>query len=139
MLCQKKRNETLPGSKPSSDSPTEMRTPVGRKNDRRLQAGKQASENGTGTSAKYSLTHRKEGKASVKYMVIYRHRETYSISEGKLIDLPLNRPLFDEEGNLYDIIAGTSFVVGLLEDDFASLSPELIQKYSDRFKTVYLF
>ena len=72
-------------------------------------------------------------------MVIYRHRETYSISEGKLIDLPLNRPLFDEEGNLYDIIAGTSFVVGLLEDDFASLSPELIQKYSDRFKTVYLF
>ena len=81
MLCQKKRNETLPGSKPSSDSPTEMRTPVGRKNDRRLQAGKQASENGTGTSAKFSLTHRKEGKASVKYMVIYRHRETYSISE----------------------------------------------------------
>lgn len=30
-------------------------------------------------------------------------------------------------------------LIGLSEDDFASLSPELIQKYSDRFKTVYLF
>ena len=59
--------------------------------------------------------------------------------EGKLLGLPLNRPLFDEDGNLYDIIAGTFFVAGLSDDDFASLSPELIQKYSDRFKTVYLF
>ena len=59
--------------------------------------------------------------------------------EGKLFGLPLNRPLFDEDGNLYDIIAGTFFVVGLSDDDFASLSPELTQKYSDRFKTVYLF
>ena len=59
--------------------------------------------------------------------------------EGKLLGLPLNRPLFDEDGNLYDIIAGTLFVTGLSDDDFASLSPELMQKYSDRFKTVYLF
>ncbi len=59
--------------------------------------------------------------------------------EGKLLGLPLNRPLFDEDGNLYDIIAGTFFITGLTDDDFASLSPELIQKYSDRFKTVYLF
>ncbi len=59
--------------------------------------------------------------------------------EGKLLGLPLNRPLFDEEGNLYDIIAGTFFITGLSDDDFASLSPELIQKYGDRFKIVYLF
>lgn len=59
--------------------------------------------------------------------------------EGKLLGLPLNRPLFDEEGHLYDIIAGSFFIAGLSDDDFASLSPELIQKYSDRFKTVYLF
>ena len=59
--------------------------------------------------------------------------------EVKLLGLPLNRPLFDDEGNLYDIIAGTFFVAGLSDDDFASLSPELIQKYNDRFKTVYLF
>ncbi len=59
--------------------------------------------------------------------------------EGKLLGLPMNRPLFDEDGNLYDIIAGTFFIAGLSDDDFASLSPELIQKYGDRFKTVYLF
>lgn len=59
--------------------------------------------------------------------------------EGKLLGLPMNRPLFDEDGNLYDIIAGSFFIAGLSDDDFASLSPELIQKYSDRFKTVYLF
>ena len=59
--------------------------------------------------------------------------------EGKLLGLPLNRPLFDDEGNLYDIIAGSFFVAGLSDDDFASLSPELIQKYNNRFKTVYLF
>ena len=59
--------------------------------------------------------------------------------EGKLLGLPLNRPLFDDEGNLYDIIAGSFFIAGLSDDDFTSLSPELIQKYSDCFKTVYLF
>jgi len=59
--------------------------------------------------------------------------------EGKLLGLPWNRPLFDDEDNLYDIIAGPFFVAGLSDDDFASLSPELIQKYSDRFRTVYLF
>ena len=59
--------------------------------------------------------------------------------EGKLLGLPLNRPLFDDEGNLYDIIAGSFFVTGLSDDDFISLSPELIQKYSELFKTVYLF
>lgn len=58
--------------------------------------------------------------------------------EGKLLGLPLNRPLFDEEGNLYDIIAGTFFVAGLSEDDFDSLSPELIQKYGELFGAVYL-
>ena len=62
-----------------------------------------------------------------------------SNDESKLLGLPLNRPLFDDEDNLYDIIAGPFFVAGLADDDFASLSPELIQKYSDCFKTVYLF
>ena len=59
--------------------------------------------------------------------------------EGKLLGLPWNRPLFDEDGNLYDIIAGTFFVAGLTKDDFGSLSPELIQKYTAVFATVFLF
>lgn len=55
--------------------------------------------------------------------------------EGKLIGLDLNRGLRDENGEIYDIVAGTFLVVGLGEEDFASLSPELIQKYTEQFKT----
>jgi len=46
--------------------------------------------------------------------------------EGKFIGLDLNRGLRDENGEIYDIVAGTFLVVGLGEEDFASLSPELI-------------
>ena len=54
--------------------------------------------------------------------------------EGKLIGLELNRGLRDEEGNLYDIMAGTFLVVGLSEDSFTSLTPEQVQKYTEHFK-----
>ena len=54
--------------------------------------------------------------------------------EGKLIGLELNRGLRDEEGNLYDIMAGTFLVVGLGEEDFTSLPPDLAQKYTEHFK-----
>ncbi len=54
--------------------------------------------------------------------------------EAKLIGLPLNRALFDEDGVIYDIIAGTFFIAGLGEEDFASLSPELLRKYYRRFE-----
>ncbi|MDU3679699.1 MAG: antirestriction protein ArdA [Flavonifractor plautii] len=54
--------------------------------------------------------------------------------EGKLIGLDLNRGLRDEAGNLYDIMAGTFLVVGLGEESFASLPPELAQKYMEHFK-----
>ena len=35
--------------------------------------------------------------------------------EGKLFDLELNRGLQDEDGNLYDIMAGTFLVMSLGE------------------------
>ena len=54
--------------------------------------------------------------------------------EGKIIGLELNRGLRDEQGELYDIMAGTFLVVGLGEEDFASLSPELAQKYMEHFR-----
>ena len=54
--------------------------------------------------------------------------------EGKLLGLPWNRPLFDENGNIYDILVGTFLVVGLTEDDFDSLSDEQIQKYTEYFR-----
>jgi hypothetical protein len=45
--------------------------------------------------------------------------------EGKLVGKELNRALRDDDGDIYDIIAGDFLVVGLGEDDFCSLSPEL--------------
>ena len=53
--------------------------------------------------------------------------------DGKLMGLPLNRALWDEGGLMYDVIAGTFLVVGLGEEDFVSLSPELAQKYEELF------
>lgn len=53
--------------------------------------------------------------------------------EGKLIELPWNRPLYDEEGRIYDILVGTFLVVGLTENDFGSISDELIGKYTNIF------
>ena len=53
--------------------------------------------------------------------------------DGKLTGLPLNRALRDENGEMYDAVAGTFLVVGLGEEDFASLSPELAQKYEKQF------
>ena len=53
--------------------------------------------------------------------------------DGKLMGLPLNRALWDEDGLMYDVIAGTFLVVGLGEVDFVSLSPELAQKYEEEF------
>ena len=47
--------------------------------------------------------------------------------------LPLNRALRDEDGQMYDAIAGDFLVVGLGEEDFASLTPELAQKYEQLF------
>ncbi len=53
--------------------------------------------------------------------------------EGKLLGLPLNRPLCDEDGAIYDIITGKFLVVGLTDDDFGSLSREMIEKYTEVF------
>lgn len=54
--------------------------------------------------------------------------------EGKLIGLPLNRRIED-----HDIIAGTFMVCGLSEDDFCSLTPELAEKYREKFAEPEVF
>ena len=53
--------------------------------------------------------------------------------DGKLMGLPLNRALRDENGQMYDAVSGTFLVVGLGEKDFASLPPEMSQKYEQLF------
>lgn len=59
--------------------------------------------------------------------------------EGKLINLPLNRALRDESGQIYDIISGTFFICGLGSEDFDSMSPELMKKYTNQFAKAELF
>ena len=54
--------------------------------------------------------------------------------EGKLIGLPWNRPLRDDDGFIYDIIAGTFLVTGLTKDNFGSLPTELVEKYTEIFQ-----
>nr|WP_235255036.1 DUF5688 family protein [Fournierella massiliensis] len=54
--------------------------------------------------------------------------------EGKLEGLPLNRALRDDQGEVYDIVAGPFMVVGLTEDSFGSLTKEQLSKFSDMFQ-----
>ena len=54
--------------------------------------------------------------------------------EGKNIGLKPNRALRDEEGKIYDILPGNALIVGLGEESFCDLSPELMKKYSDFFR-----
>ena len=53
--------------------------------------------------------------------------------EGKINGETLNRAIRDEDGDIVDIIAGTFFVCGLGEEDFASLPKELQDKYEEKF------
>ena len=54
--------------------------------------------------------------------------------EGKLMHLPANRALYDENGCMYDILVGKFLVVGLGEESYADLSPALMDKYRQHFK-----
>lgn len=57
--------------------------------------------------------------------------------EGKLMGLPLNRPLTDCNGDIYDIIAGTFFLCAAPadSDSFDSLTEEQISKYTNYYKS----
>ena len=57
------------------------------------------------------------------------------IQEGKLLGLPLNRALRDEDGEIYDVIAGTFFICGVPHDgeDFTSLTDEQTAYWLKRF------
>lgn len=59
--------------------------------------------------------------------------------DGKWMGLPLNRALCDDEGNVYDIVAGTFVIAGLTEDDYCSLDDAMIEKYTHMFKHPEMF
>ena len=67
---------------------------------------------------------------------IYPFEEPVAIicnEEGKINGLPLNRALYDDQREIYDVIAGTFFIAGCGDDDFVSLSQEQIDKYKSMF------
>ena len=73
---------------------------------------------------------------------VYPYNEPVALivnDEGKLNGSELNRALRDNEGQIYDIIAGDFLVVGLGEEDFASLSPELMEKFEKEFHQPEMF
>ena len=61
--------------------------------------------------------------------------------EGKLLNLPLNRALRDDEGNVYDIISGTFFVCAAPPDSdhFAGLTDQQVKMYMKRFSMPEMF
>ena len=50
-----------------------------------------------------------------------------------------NRLLMDENGTPYDILKGTFFICGLGTEDFCSISDELAEKYTERFRWPEMF
>ena len=61
--------------------------------------------------------------------------------EGKLLNLPLNRALRDDEGNVYDIISGTFFLCAAPPDSehFESLTDQQAKTYMERFAMPEMF
>lgn len=61
--------------------------------------------------------------------------------EGKLLNLPANRGLRDENGQIYDIVCGAFFICGAPADcdHFTSLTTEQIERYRKRFYTPEMF
>lgn len=53
--------------------------------------------------------------------------------EGKINQLPLNRALRTEDGEIYDITAGNMLVVGLGEENFTSLTKDQLSHYEKLF------
>ena len=75
---------------------------------------------------------------------LYPFEEPVSLvcnDEGKLMDLPANRGLRDQNGQLCDIVFGTFFLCGAPagSEHFTSLTPEQIERYRERFHTPEMF
>ena len=59
--------------------------------------------------------------------------------EGKLNGMEYNRAIRDENGKVREIIAGPFLIVGLGEEDFTSLSEDMVQKYKRLFAQPEVF
>lgn len=59
--------------------------------------------------------------------------------ESKFNGEPLNRALRDEDGHIYDIVAGTFIITGLGKENFCSLADEHIRKFTEHFRIPEMF
>lgn len=68
--------------------------------------------------------------------VVYPFEDPVAIicnEEGKFNGSLPNRALYDEDGEIYDIIFGTFLVVGVGIDNFEDLDDEMTAKFRERF------
>ena len=73
---------------------------------------------------------------------VYPYEEPVALvcnEEGKLDGLPLNRALRDADGDIYDIVAGNFFIVGLGQNDFTDLPHELAEQFAEQFRQPEMF
>lgn len=73
---------------------------------------------------------------------VYPYEEPVAIicdEEAKLTGKQLNRALRDEDGKIYDVVAGTFLIVELGEEDFTSLTPEHMKQFKEKFDTPEMF
>ena len=54
--------------------------------------------------------------------------------EGKICGKPLNRAIYNEDGTIMDIMAGTFFICDCSKPSFGSLSEEQQQRFLKQFK-----
>ena len=74
--------------------------------------------------------------------VVYPWKEPVALicdDNAKLKGKDLNRALRDEEGQIYDIVAGNFLLVGISEDDFTSLDSDLVHQFTKRFELPEIF
>jgi len=85
-----------------------------------------------------SLQHEVDGWIQA----VYPFEDSVAIicnEEGKLNGMELCRALRDENGEVYDVIAGPFLIVGCGEEDFDSLSEDMIDKYREIFAQPEVF
>ena len=74
--------------------------------------------------------------------VVYPWKEPVALicdDDAKLKGKDLNRALRDEEGQIYDVVAGTFLLVGISEDDFTSLDSDLVHQFTKMFELPEIF
>ena len=93
------------------------------------------------TTINYTLDSMKEFVDGF-IQAIYPFKDNVAIvcnEEGKIRCLEPCRALYDEEGKIYDVIAGPFFICGVGEDDFISLTKEQQEEYLAMFRHPQMF